>query len=155
MTSPRSCSVLAGFRCPREVIAVAVRWYLRYGWSYRDVEELLAERGVTAGHVTVYRWAQRFTPELIGAARSCRHAPGGRWLAGEAHVRVAGRWTCLYRAAGQRGQVIGVLLPDRRDLAAARRFFSRALRAGAVPAGVTTGKAPAYPRVLEELIRPA
>lgn len=63
------------------MIAIAVRWYLRYGLSYRDVEELLAERGVTVDHVTVYRWVQRFTPEFIEAARPCRHAPGDRWFA--------------------------------------------------------------------------
>jgi transposase, IS6 family len=68
---------------------------------------------------------------------------------------VSGRWTYLYRATDQHGQVIDVLLSDRRDLAAARRFFIRALRAGTVPAEVTTDRAPAYPRVLEELIPPA
>ena len=99
MTSSGSSSAFAGFRFPREVIAVAVRWYLRYGLSYRDVEELLAERGITVDHVTVYRWVQRFT-------------------------------CCSVR----------------RDLAAARRFFTRALRAGTVPAEVTTDRAPAYPR---------
>ena len=83
VTSPRSSSVFAGFRFPREVIAVAVRWYLRYGLSYRDVEKLLAERGVAVDHVTVYRWVQRFTPEFIEAARFCRHAPGDRWFADE------------------------------------------------------------------------
>ena len=62
MTSPRSSSVFAGFRFPREVISVAVRWYLRYGLSYRDVEELLAERGITVDHVTIYRWVQRLLP---------------------------------------------------------------------------------------------
>jgi transposase, IS6 family len=81
--------VFAGFRFPREVIAVAVRWYLRYGLSYRDVEELLAERGVTVDHVTVYRWVQRFTPEFIEAARFSRHAPGDRWFADETYVKVA------------------------------------------------------------------
>jgi hypothetical protein len=75
MTFSGSSSVFAGFRFPREVIAVAVRWYLRYGLSYRDVEQLLAERGVTVDHVTVYRWVQRFTPEFIEAARPGRHAP--------------------------------------------------------------------------------
>jgi hypothetical protein len=65
---------LAGFRFPPEVISLAVRWYLRYGLSYRDVEELLAERGITVDHVTIYRWVQRFTPEFIEAARPCRHA---------------------------------------------------------------------------------
>jgi transposase-like protein len=128
MASPGSSSVFAGFRFPREVIAVAVRWYLRYGLSYRDVEELLAERGVTVDHVTIYRWVQRFTPEFIEAARFCRHAPGDRWFADETYVKVSGRWTYLYRAIDQHGQVIDVLLSDRRDLAAARRFFILALR---------------------------
>jgi transposase-like protein len=105
--------VFAGYRFPREVIAVAVRWYLRYGLSYRDVEELLAERGVTVDHVTIYRWVQRFTPEFIEAARYCRHAPGDRWFADETYVKVAGRWTYLYRAIDQHGQVIDVLLKAR------------------------------------------
>ena len=82
--------MFAGFRFPREVISLAVRWYLRYGLSYRDVEELLSERGVTVDHVTVYRWVQRFTLEFIEAARPCRHRPGDRWLAGETCVKVAG-----------------------------------------------------------------
>ena len=64
---PRSS--FAGFRFPPDVIMIAVRWYLRYGLSYRDVEELLAERGITVDHVTIYRWVQRFTPLLIDAAR--------------------------------------------------------------------------------------
>jgi transposase, IS6 family len=152
MTSLGSSSVFAGFRFPREVISLAVRWYLRYGLSYRDVEELLAERGITVDHVTVYRWVQRFTPEFIEAARFCRHAPGDRWFADDTYVKVAGRWTYLYRAIDQHGQVIDVLLSARRDLAAARRFFTRALRAGTVPDEVTTDRAPAYPRVLDELI---
>ena len=110
---------MGGFRFPREVIAVAVRWYLRYGLSYRDVGELLAERGIAVDHVTVYRWVQRFTTEFIEAARPCRHAPGDRWFAVETYVKVAGKWTYLYRAVDQYGQVIDVLLSARRDLAAA------------------------------------
>jgi IS6 family transposase len=72
VSPPRSG--FAGFRFPPEVITLAVRWYLRYGQSYRDVEELLAERGITVDHVGVYRWVQRFTPLLIDAARPCRPA---------------------------------------------------------------------------------
>ena len=117
MTSSGRSSVFAGFRFPREVIAVAVRWYLRYGLSYRDVEELLAERGVTVDHVTIYGWVQRFTPEFIEAARLCRHAPGDRWFADETYVKLASRWTYLYRAVDQHGQVIDVMLSARRDLA--------------------------------------
>jgi transposase-like protein len=145
-------SVFAGFRFPREVISLAVRWYLRYGLSYRDVEELLAERGITVDHVTIYRWVQRFTPEFIEAARPCRHAPGDRWFVDETYLKVAGQWAYLYRGVDQHGQVIDVLLSARRDLAAARRFFTRALCAGTIPVEVTTGRAPACPRVLDELV---
>ena len=102
-------SAFAGFRFPPEVITVAVRWYLRYGLSYRDVEELLAERGIAVDHVTVYRWVQRFTPLFLNAARPCRHAAGDRWFVDETYVKVAGRWTYLYRAIDQFGPVIDVL----------------------------------------------
>jgi transposase-like protein len=152
MTARSTTSVFAGFRFRPEVISIAVRWYLRYGLSYRDVEELLAERGITVDHVTIYRWVQRFTPEFIEAARPCRHSPGDRWFVDETYVKVAGKWTYLYRAVDQYGQVIDVLLSAKRDLAAARRFFSQALRAGTVPVEVTTDRAPVYPRVLDELV---
>ena len=152
MSASGSTSAFSGFRFPREVIGVAVRWYLRYGLSFRDVEELLAEHGVTVDHVTVYRWVQRFTGEFVEAARPCRHAPGDRWLVDETHVKVAGRWTYLYRAIDQHGQVIDVLLSVHRDLSAARRFFTRALTLGTVPVEVITDRAPVYPRLLDELI---
>jgi IS6 family transposase len=152
VTSSGSSSVFAGFRFPREVICLAVRWYLRYGLSYRDLEELPAERGITVDHVTIYRWMRRFTPEFIEAARPGRRAPGDRWFADETYLKVSGQWMYLYRAIDQHGQVIDVLLSERRDLAAARRFFGRALRAGSVPAEVTTDRAPAYLRVPDELV---
>jgi transposase, IS6 family len=103
-------------------------------------------------HVSIYRWVQRFTPEFIEAAKPCRHIPGDRWFAGETYVKVAGTWTYPCRAIDQHGQVIDVLLSNRRDLAAARRFFARALRAGTIPVEVTTGRAPACPRVPDEVI---
>ncbi|PZS28728.1 MAG: IS6 family transposase [Pseudonocardiales bacterium] len=145
-------SAFTGFRFPREVIALAVRWYLRYGLSYRDVEELLAERGVQVDHVTVFRWAQRFTPLLIDAARPRRHAPGDRWFVDETYVKITGRWVYLYRAIDQFGQVIDVLVSEKRDLAATRRFFSQALSTTTLtPVEVITDKAAVYPHVLEEL----
>src|ERR1700733_13381448 len=113
----------AGFRFPPDVIMIAVRWYLRYGLSYRDVEELLAERGIEVDHVTVYRWVQRFTPLLIDAARPCPHAPRDRWFADETDAKLAGRWVYLYRASDLSRQVIDVLVADKRDLEANRRFF--------------------------------
>jgi transposase-like protein len=133
------------------VITLAVRWYLRYGLSYRDVEELLAERGVEVDHVTVYRWVQRFTPLFADAARPTRHTTGDRWFVDETYVKVAGRWRYLYRAVDQYGQVIDVLLSEQRDTAAARRFFTRALRHGPAPTEVTTDRAGPYLRVLDEL----
>jgi transposase, IS6 family len=145
-------SSFAGFRFPPEVILVVVRWYLRYGLSYRDVEELVAERGITVDHVTIYRWVQRFTPLLIDAARPCRHAPGDRWFVDETYVKIAGRWVYLYRAIDQHGQIIDVLVSQKRDLAATRRFFTRALEHGPRPTEVTTDRAPAYPRVVDELL---
>jgi transposase-like protein len=145
-------SGFAGFRFPREVIVLAVRWYLRYGLSYRDVEELLSERGVDVDHVTVYRWVQTFTPEFIDAARPARHAAGDRWFVDETYVKVRGEWTYLYRAIDQYGQVIDVLVSTRRDAAAARAFFARALSFGCSPVDVTTDRAPVYPRVLGELV---
>ncbi len=86
---PTSCDH-AIHRFPSDVIVVAVRGYPRYGLSYRDVEELLAERGVQVDHVTVYRRVQRFTPLLVDAARFCRHSPGDRWFVDETYVKVAG-----------------------------------------------------------------
>jgi len=130
-----------------------MRWYLRFGLSYRDVEELLVERGVEADHVTVYRWVQRFTPLLADAARPCRHLVGDRWQVDETYVKVAGRWPYVYRAIDQFGQIIDVLVSMRRDASAARRFFQRAIGATKVaPVEVTTDKAAMYPAVLEELL---
>jgi transposase, IS6 family len=80
--APAPQPAFAGFRFPPDVIVVAVRWYLRFGLSYRDVEELLAERGVEIDHVTVYRWVQRFMP-LAEAARPCRHQVSDRWYTDE------------------------------------------------------------------------
>jgi transposase, IS6 family len=91
-------------------------------------------------------------PLLAEAARPCRHVPGDRWFVDETYVKVAGQWRYLYRAVDQYRQVIDVLLSEQRDTAAARRFFSRALRHGPLPVEVTTDKAGPYLRVLDELV---
>jgi transposase-like protein len=153
---PRPASVaqsaFAGFRFPPDVIVLAVRWYLRFGLSYRDVEELLTERGIEVDHVTVYRWVLRFTPLLAEAARPCRHAVGDRWFVDETYVRVAGQWRYVYRAIDQFGQVIDVFVTPRRDAKAARRVLQRAIATTKVrPVEVVTDRAATYPIVLEEL----
>jgi transposase-like protein len=149
-TRPRPAPVVrpafAGFRFPSEIIVLAVRWYLRFGLSYRDVEELLTDRGVEVDHVTIYRWVQRFTPLVADAARPCRHAVGDRWQVDETYVKVAGHWRYVYRAIDQFGQVIDVFVSPRRDAGAARRFFQRAIGTTKVaPAEVTTDQARLYP----------
>ena len=151
--APAPRSAFAGFRFPPDVIVLAVRWYLRFGLSYRDVEELLAERGVEVDHVTIYRWVQRFTPLLVDAARPCRHAVGDRWQVDETYVKVAGQWRYVYRAIDQFGQVIDVFVSRRRDITAARRFLERAIGVTKVmPVEITSDQAPVYPAVLEELV---
>ena len=145
-------SGFTGFRFPPEVILLAVRWYLRYGLSYRDLEELLAERGIEVDHVTLYRWVQRFTPLLIDAARPVRHLAGDRWFVDETYVKVAGVWSYVYRAVDQHGQVIDVYVSQRRDIASARTFFTAALAVHGDPGEVITDRAPALANVIEDLI---
>jgi len=144
---------LRGIPLPPEVITLAIRWYLRFGLSYRDVEELLAERGIEVDHVTVYRWVQRFAPEFAEAAASRRHVVGDRWHVDETYLKVGGTWRCLFRAIDQFGQVIDVLLSPRRNREAARRFFARAIdRTRISPVEVTTDRYRVYPRVIDELL---
>jgi hypothetical protein len=112
-------STFAGFRFPPDVIVLAVRSYLRFGPSYRDLEELLTERGVVVDHVTIYRWVLRFTPLLADAVRPCRHRVGDRWQVDETYMKVAGRWRYVYRGIDQFGQVIDVFVSSRRDTKAA------------------------------------
>jgi transposase-like protein len=145
-------SAFAGFRFPPEIIVLSVRWYLRYGLSYRDVEELLAERGIDVDHVTVYRWVQRFMPLLADASGPCRHAVGDRWYVDETYVKVAGRWRYVYRAIDQYGQIIDVYVSARRDTQAARRFFTLALCAHGEPVEVVTDRAPTLLAVVDELV---
>jgi transposase-like protein len=142
----------AGFRFPPDVVLLAVRWYLRYGLSYRDVEELLAERGIDVDHVTIYRWVQRFTPLVVEAARPCRHSVGDSWFVDETYVKVAGVWRYVYRAVDQHGQVIDVLVSKRRNVPAATRFFETMLAGRARPKEVTTDLAAPLLRVVDDLL---
>ena len=131
---------------------LTVRWYLRYNLSYRDLEELLAERGIDVDHVTLYRWVQRFTPLLIDDARPCRHMVGRRWFVDETYVKVAGVWRYVYRAIDAEGQVIDVFVSSKRDIAAATKFFAGARLAHGRPVEVVTYKAAALANVIEKLL---
>jgi transposase-like protein len=145
-------SAFAGFRFPAEVIVVAVRWYLRYGLSYRDVEELLAERGIDVHHVTVYRGCSdspRCWPTPPGSAAT-RRVIGGSSTRRTSKSTACGATST--EPSTSTARVIDVLLSHRRDAAAARRLFARALRTlKVIPSEVFTDAAPVYPGVLEEL----
>ena len=110
-----------------ELILCAVRWYLRYSLSLRDVEELLAERGLAADHTTIWRRVQRYGPELDQRLR-CHLKPTNKsWRVDETYIRVQGRWCYLYRAIDSTGATIDFLLSALRDAAAAERLFRMAL----------------------------
>jgi transposase, IS6 family len=150
---PAPRSAFAGYRFPPEVITLAVRWYLRFGLSYRDVEELLAERGIEVDHVTVHRWVHRFAPEFAQSARARRHIVGDRWHVDETYLKIGGIWRYLFRAIDQFGQVIDVYLSPRRHAHGARWFFAQAIgRARISPVEVTTDRYRLCPRVLNEML---
>jgi transposase, IS6 family len=97
------CGLFKGRQFEPEVILLAVGWYLRFSLSYRDVEELLAERGLRADHVTVYRWVQRYAPELERRLRSRLNSTNDSWRVDETYIRVKGKWVYLYRAVDPTG----------------------------------------------------
>src|SRR5687767_4377377 len=144
-----------GYRFPAEVILWAVRWYLQFPLSYRDLERMLADRGVCVDHTTMYRWVQRFAPELEKRMRRHLRPCRGPWHVDETYVRVGGEWRYLYRAVDGTGQTIDFLLSARRDKAAARRFFRRALgrKNTRHPREVITDRLKSYPGALREMKR--
>jgi transposase, IS6 family len=146
----RSGSAFRGYRFPDEVIALAVRWYLRYRLSYAEVAEWLAERDVRVDPSTIYDWVRAFAhrapARFIAAARAHR-APGGqRWRVDETYLKIGGRWRYLFRAIDEHGQIIDVYLSDRRARTAAQAFFEAAITTSTViPTRVTTDTAKCYP----------
>jgi transposase, IS6 family len=136
-----------------EMILLAVGWYLRFSLSYRDVEELLAERGLHADHVTVWRWVQRYAPEMERRLRSRLNSTNDSWRVDETYIRVKGKWVYLYRAVDSTGATIDFLLSARRDTVAAKRFLGKALGQQNHPAPrvINTDKDAAYPPAIVQL----
>ena len=116
-----------------EIIVVCVRWYLRFGLSFRNLEELMVERNLSVDHVTIWRWVQRYAPELHRRCRPELRTTNRSWRCDETYLRVAGKWTYLYRAVDSTGATIDFLLSTKRDAAAAKRFFQKALGAPGHP----------------------
>jgi transposase-like protein len=135
------------------VILWAVRWYLIFPVSYRDLEPMLADRGVEVAHTTVFRWVQTYAPEIEKRIRPYLRLSNGSCRVDEIYVRVKGRWTYLYRAVDSRGQTIDFLLSAKRDAEAAKRFFRKALGQPHTvnPRTITVDKNPAYPCAVTEM----
>ena len=138
-----------------EIVLWAVRWYCRYGISYRDLEQMMAERGVLVDHSTIYRWVQRYAPEIEKRLRwHWRRPRSGSWRVDETYVRVRGKWSYLYRAVDKLGNTIDFYLSSTRNTTAAKRFLAKALRGlkdWEQPEVINTDKAPTYAAALAEL----
>lgn len=129
-----------GIHLPKSVILQAVFFYLRYTVSYSDLEETLAERGVTVDHATLNRWVVKFAPQIAARAQSRKRPGATSWRMDETYIKVKGRWAYLYRAVDRDGQTLDFMLSKRRDPAAAGRFFTRAIGTNGVPDRIAIDK---------------
>src|ERR1700741_1012944 len=136
-----------------EMILLAVGWYLRFSLSYRDVEELLAERCLLVDHVTVWRWVQRYAPELQRRLRRHLKPTSDSWRVDETYIRIKGKWRYLYRAVDSSGATLDFLLSAKQDAAAAKRFLAKALGGANHPAPrvINTEGHAAYPSAVAQL----
>ena len=144
-------ALFKGRHFDRLLIIQSVRWYITYKLSYRDVCALMAERGVTLVHTTVMRWVQRFVPMFEKRWMKYARPIGSSWRVDETYIRVKGKWTYLYRAVDKQGQTVDFLLSEKRDTAAAKRFFIKAIGNNAAPVKITLDGYEASHRAVAEL----
>jgi IS6 family transposase len=136
-----------------EVILWAVRWYLQFPTSYRDLELVLQDRGVSVAHTTIFRWIKAYAAELEKRIRPHLRMSNGSWRVDETYVKIKRRWTYLYRAVDSQGQTIDFLLSAKRDAEAAKRFFRKALGQPHIvnPRTITIDKNAAYPKAAAKM----
>jgi transposase, IS6 family len=140
-----------------EIILWAVRWYLQFSISYLDLERMFADRGIQVDHTTLFRWIQAYAPELDKRIRPHLRMTNGSWRVDETYIRVKGEWVYLYRAVDSAGQTIDFLLSPKRDAAAAKRFFRKALKQPHTvnPRTITVDNNAAYPIAMKTMKRDA
>jgi transposase, IS6 family len=140
-----------------EIILWAVRWYLQFSISYRDLERMFSDRGIQVDHTTLFRWIQAYAPELDKRIRPHLRMTNGSWRVDETYIRVKGEWVYLYRAVDSAGQTIDFLLSPKRDAAAAKRFVRKALKQPHTvnPRTITVDKNAAYPIAMKTMKRDA
>ncbi len=111
-----------------DIILLCVRWYLCYPLSYRNLEEMMLERGLEIDHTTVYRWVQAYAPDLDKRSRAYLKSTNDSWRVDETYIKVKGKWKYLYRAVDSEGNTLDFMLSAKRDASAAERFFRKALK---------------------------
>src|SRR5713101_3640891 len=126
-----------GSQFEREIILWGVRWYVAYPISYRQLEEMMGERGVAVDHSTLNRWVIKYAPEVEKAFRSRQRPVGRSWRLDETYVKIKGQWAYLYRAVDKDGQTIDFLLTPQRDRDAAAAFLRKAIRNQQLPEKIT------------------
>ncbi len=136
-----------------EIILLCVRWYLLYPLSYRNLEEMMLERGLSVDQTTVYRWVQAYAPELDKRCRPHLRPTNDSWRVDETYIEVKGEWKYLYRAVDSEGNTLDFMLSAKRDAQAAKRFFRKALKSShnQEPRVINVDKNAAYPPAINEL----
>ena len=149
--TPALARVFKRLHYPLDVILMCVRWYVAYGLSVRNLEEMMAERGIQVDHSTVHRWAIKLLPVLEKAFRRHKRPVGRSWRVDETYVKVKGHWKYLYRAVDKAGQTVDFLLRAHRDKAAAQRYFEKSINQNGEPETVTIDKSGANLAALEAI----
>ena len=136
-----------------EIILQTVRRYLKYPLSYRNLKEMMAERGIKVDHTTIIRWVHQYSPEIEKRIRRHLRPTNDSWRVDETYIKVKGKWKYLYRAVDSDGDTIDFMLSSKRDRKAAKRFFKKALSSNhnQIPRVITVDKNPAYPPAIDEL----
>lgn len=136
-----------------EIILLNVRWYCRYPLSYRDLEEMMAERGIEVDHSTINRWVLDYAPQLDKRIRPHLNPTNDSWRVDETYIQVKGKWKYLYRAVDSAGNTLDFMLSAKRDGKAAARFFRKTLKAVHTqpPRTINVDKNAAYPHAVETL----
>ena len=129
-----------GAHFPKDAILYAVYFYLRYSVSYRDLEEIMSERGVEVDHATLNRWVVKYAPLIAVSAQKTKRSTQSSWRMDETYVKVRGKWVYLYRAVDKAGNTLDFMLSERRNGPAATRFFAKALSSNGIPEKIVIDK---------------
>src|SRR5258706_9582691 len=130
-------ALFKGRHFDQEIITLCVRWYVTYKLSYRDLREMMAERGIEVAHTTILRWVQRYVPAFEKRWGRYARSVGSSWRVDETYIKVKGHWVYLYRGVDKEGQTIDFFLSERRDMTAAKRFLQQAIAKRGVPHKIT------------------